>query len=168
MPFLVLGLIIIGDKMKKMILNIIPIIFHLLFFPLWYLDCNWFGTDGIWSLIEFAVNMLIVPVYLVAVNSIQFKINLKSILINIIYMILISIASTGLHFLKWWLSAAWIGTTRIGGIDSITIVLTQFEMLFSVVFISVLWLLVNGIRFLIIEKRKNKGAILWSCIRQHL
>ena len=168
MPFLVLGLIIIGDKMKKMILNIIPIIFQLLFFPLWYLDCNWFGADGIWSLIEFAVNMLIVPVYLVAVNSIQFKINLKSILINIIYMILISIASTGLHFLKWWLSGAWIGTTRIGGIDSITIALTQFEMLFSVVFISVLWLLVNGIRFLIIEKRKNKGAILWSCIRQHL
>ena len=139
--------------MKKVLLNCIPIILHLMFIPLW-MDYNWLVTNGWWSLSEALFNILIVPIYLVIVNSRRYKVSLKNIIISNAYMVAIAFACPCLKFLKWWFAGGKITYEIHGSIDNMTIELIHCEMYIACIFVVFLWNTVNTIFF--IKEKRNK------------
>lgn len=136
-------------------LNLVPIFFHLICLPLWYIKGSWIGANGNLSLFEYIINLIIVPIYLVILNANLFDFKLKNVIVHYIHMAIITIAGAYMHFFNWWISDVWIDGKRLGMIDSMTIELTKANAYISFYLLTFLWIIVNVIRLIIFKRKKE-------------
>lgn len=115
------------------ILNCLPIFIHLLLLPFWYFEKN----PGTVSLIEIVLGSLIIPLYLIIMNS-KFinKINMQKFIIILLLMMFISIIGNLIAYFNWG-----IVTGNLFHPDSETVHIIKLQMLVSIIVIFIGWII---------------------------
>lgn len=110
---------------------LVPLLFHLLCTPIWYLDISM--TVWIWlSLFEKFVGILIIPVYL-SILSIKKPLFEKT-FFQVCILILLCCVGPFIEYLNWGISTGWFFTP-----DSETVLIIKMEILISIIISCVLY-----------------------------
>ena len=133
-----------GDvKMRKYTIwlyYLIPIVIHLLFFPLWMIE-----TNGNISLIEILVGTIAIPVYLIILSGRVLKNYNIGFFLILLIMLVVTLVGIAISYFNWG-----IVTGNLLTPDSETIIITQGEMMISSIIVTAGW----GIMLLI----KNRSV----------
>ena len=107
-----------------------PILIDLLFLPLYFFD-----TNGIAALIEMFICTIVTPIYLVIVsyNSLN-NVSISSFFKNLIVMLVIVLSGILITYFNWGIS-----TSKLLMPDSETVLLTQIQIIVSLVLVIVGW-----------------------------
>ena len=120
---------------KKFILNLIPVLFHVICFIACI--CGTSKTNMYIRLIEIVINTLFVPIYLTVVNCRTFKSLWENILAYFLMIVIISIG-IGTMFLSWWLPQAIRVPSRVL-IDSDTLLIIELQAWYALLNLSISW-----------------------------
>lgn len=134
---------------KKVFLNCVPLLFHLLCTLLWLFEGK-FLMMGMTSSFEIIASVIIIPIYLVAINVGYIKLKINEIIVSYLYMTLVSLIGSAMTFFNWWISGG-----RIGMIDPLTKTIMKLQAEWSFYFLTFLWIIVNVIRLIIFKRKKE-------------
>lgn len=126
-------------KKKIIILNTIPFVFYFICF---ITDIS--ATFDIASNVSYAemiINTLVVPIYLVAVNYSKEQTILRNIA-KFLIMAIIVLIGIGMIFLSWWLRQV-IRVPIPVTVDSDTILITELQIWYGMINLTVSWIIAN-------------------------
>ncbi len=117
---------------KIWLYNLIPIIVHISLLPFWFLEKN----AGITGLIELAIGVLVIPIYLVIINFKFFdKISAGKFVILLLLMIGINVIGHLISYFNWGLSTGNLLTP-----DSETVHIIKLAIVASTIILTVGWI----------------------------
>ena len=118
----------------KLILYIIPIIVHISLLPVHFID----GKTGYTGLVEAALGIIIIPVYLTIV-SLKFtnRVCFKSYILQLLIMFVVSVIGNIISYVNWGISSG-----NLLCPDSETVLLIRLQIITALSIIVVIWSLV--------------------------
>ena len=139
---------------RKVILNIVPIVFHMVCFMLCVL-----GKPNIRmnvSFVEGIINTIAIPIYLVVINCAGER-NVRGNIIKFFMMVIILLTGIGILFLGWWLRLAIFDPMPVI-IDADTILIIELYIWYGMINLTVSWIIANIVgAFKTLYQKRNKN-----------
>ena len=124
---------------RKIILNIAPIVFHMVCFVLCMLGKPNMRMNV--GFVEGIINTIVIPIYLVVINYARER-TVRGNIIKFSMMVIIVLTGIGIIFLGWWLRLEIYDPIPVI-IDADTILIIELYIWYGIINLTVSWIIVN-------------------------